>query len=155
MDPANVLTFNEPGQAEPIRKRLEEAGIPAALHDERKIQKYWFISEPLAGVKVRVDKKDYQRAKDVLDKWDREENVLSQAIHCPDCGSSDVDYPQFTRKFLLPTFYAVLCKLGVTKTQFYCTHCHHTWPTFVPVVKDTDAMGWPTKEKSGARRASL
>lgn len=155
MDPANILTFNEPSKAEPIRKRLEDAGIPATLLDERKIQRYWFISEPLAGVKVRVDKKDYQRAKDLIDKWDIEENALCDAIHCPACASSEVEYPQFTRKFLLPTFYAVLCKIGLMRTEFYCTHCHFTWPTFVPVVKETDTLGWPTKEKSGARRASI
>ena len=154
MDPVNVLTFNEPEQAEPLRKRLQDAGIPAAIHDEGKLQKYWFISEPLGGVKVRVDKKDYQRAKNLLDKWDIEEDALRDAIHCPECGSSEVDYPQFTRKFLLPTAYAILCKLGIAKTEFYCTHCHFTWPTSVRVREQTDSLGWPTREKTGVRKAS-
>src|ERR1043165_3375822 len=103
MDPINILTFNEPEDAMPLVNRLNGAGIPATMHDERKIQKYWFISEPLAGIKVQVDKKDYQRAIDSLQTWEREENALEKAIHCPACGSSEVDYPQFTRKFSLPT----------------------------------------------------
>ena len=50
-------------------KRLNDAGIPATLHDERNVQKYWFISQPLAGIKVRVHKADYQKTKDLLEKW--------------------------------------------------------------------------------------
>jgi hypothetical protein len=148
MDAITVLTYNEPEDAQIIVKRLADAGIPSTLHDERKVQKYWFISQPLAGIKVQVHKADYQRTKDLLEKWGTEENLLTNAIHCPECGSSEVDYPQFTRKFILPTLYAVLCKLGMTRTEFYCTHCHYTWPPSERVKEHTDALGWPSRPKS-------
>src|SRR5438552_8514204 len=129
MDPENILTFNELDEATPIVQRLAEEGIHAEVQDQRNIQKYWFISEPLAGIRVRVDKKDYEKTKNLLDQWDGSEPCLAHAIHCPECGSSEIEYPQFTRKFVTPTFYALLCKLGLFETEFYCTHCHYTWPT--------------------------
>jgi DNA-directed RNA polymerase subunit M/transcription elongation factor TFIIS len=148
MDAITVLTYNEPEDAQPIVKRLSDAGIPATLHDERNVQKYWFISQPLAGIKVQVHKADYQKSKDLLEKWATEEDILTKAIHCPECGSSEVDYPQFTRKFILPTAYALLCKLGMTRTEFYCTHCHYTWPPSERIKERTDALGWPTRPKT-------
>jgi hypothetical protein len=148
MDAITVLTYNEPQDAEEIIQRMGEAGIPATPHDERNLQKFWFISQPLAGIKVRVHKADYQKAKDFLEKLAAEKDLLGNAIHCPECGSSEVDYPQFTRKFILPTFYAVLCKLGMTRTEFYCSHCHFTWPPFERVKEQTDALGWPTGSKA-------
>src|SRR6185503_10430952 len=37
MEPVTVLTFNEPEHAEPLKQRLEQAGIPAAIYDERRL----------------------------------------------------------------------------------------------------------------------
>jgi hypothetical protein len=149
MDAVTVLTFSEPETAQPVLKRLNDAGIPATLRDERNVQKYWFISEPLAGIKIQVHKADYQKTKDVLEKWATDEpHLMDEAIHCPECGSSEVDYPQFTRKFILPTAYAILCKLGMTRTEFYCTHCHFTWPPSERVKEHTDSLGWPVRPKA-------
>ncbi|HEY0455114.1 MAG TPA: DUF2007 domain-containing protein [Verrucomicrobiae bacterium] len=148
MDPVNILTFNEPDEAAPVIQRLEQSGIKAEIQDQRNLQKYWFISEPLAGVRVRVDKKDYQRAKELVQEWDGKEACLDHAIHCPECGSSEIEYPQFTRKFVLPTFYALLCKIGLFETEFYCQHCHYTWPTKIKLEGPKDVLGWPNKRKS-------
>jgi len=32
--------------------------MPAKVHDESKLQKFWFLSKPLAADKVVVDEKD-------------------------------------------------------------------------------------------------
>lgn len=151
MDDVTVLTFNEPEQAESPRKRFEEAGIPARIFDERKVQKYWFISKPLAGIRLRVDKQDYERAEKLLDEWDVTDGALRDAIHCPECGSSEVEYPQFTRKFVTPTIYAVLCAIRLFEKKFYCGHCHLTWPTKITLEPKTDVLGWPEKKEHGTK----
>jgi hypothetical protein len=145
MDMVTVTTFNEPQPAEPLKQRLGEAGIAAEIHDERKLQKYWFMSETLAGIRLRVDKHNFERAKGLLADWDRADGVLREAIHCPECGSSRVEYPQFTRKFVSPSIYALLCKLGFFEKKFYCEECHYTWALKQKVEPETDLLGWPKK----------
>ena len=145
MDMVTVATFNEPQQAEPLKQRLERTGIKAEAHDERNLQRYWFMSETLAGIRLRVEKHYYQKARELLGEWDRADGALRDAIHCPECKSSRVEYPQFTRKFVSPSIYAVLCKLGVFEKKFYCEECHYTWPVKQRIQPDTDLLGWPKK----------
>jgi len=72
-------------------------------------------------------------------------NLLRDAIHCPECGSSRVEYPQFTRKFILPNFGALLCAIGLMEWKFYCQECQFTWPRKVNVPPNLDVLGWPKK----------
>lgn len=145
MNMVTVATFNELKHAEPLGKRLEQAGIKAEIYDERKLQKYWFLSETLAGIRLRVDKQDFETAKNLLEKWDAADGALQRAIHCPACKSSRVEYPQFTRKFLSPSLYALLCKIGLFEKKFYCEECHFTWPIQEKLEPQTDVLGWPKK----------
>ena len=84
MKPVTVLTFNEPKRTEPIKARLERAGIAAAIYDERNVQKLCYLSEPLAGIHLRVDRKDYDRALELLHEWartDRKSTRLNSSHH--------------------------------------------------------------------------
>lgn len=150
MNMVTEATFNEQEQAQSLQKRLESAGIKAEVHDERKLQRFWFISEPFAGIHLRVDTRDYQAAKKLLEEWDAQEGILRTAVHCPACRSSRVQYPQFTRKFVSPTIYAFLCAVGLFQKKFYCEECHFTWPPTEKHYPPTDLLGWPIKEKSAA-----
>jgi hypothetical protein len=145
MEPVTVLTFNEPEQAEPLKQRLEQAGIPAVIYDERKLQRAFLSRESLAGIRLRVDRKDFERARALLADWHSREGALRDAIHCPSCGSSRVEYPQFTRKFVLPNFGALLCAVGLMEWKFYCQECQFTWPRKVSVPPNLDVLGWPKK----------
>lgn len=154
MEPVTILTFNEPEQAQPICRRLEQAGFHPDVYDERKRQKFWFTPNSLAGIRVRVDKHEYERAEKVLEQWETNEpDLLRDAIHCPECGSSEIDYPQFNRQFKLePAVYAALSAIGLFEKKFYCHHCHHTWPTSQKLEAHTDVLGWPDKPKQESRR---
>jgi len=151
MDPVTVLTFNEPEQAQPARQKLAQAGVSAEIYDERKLQKVWLVREPLAGIRLRVDRKDYERAQELLRGW-ADTGALRDAIHCIECGSSRVEYPQFTRKFVLPGFGALLCLVGLMEREFYCEDCHYTWPTKVKVPPDLDLLGWPRPHPVARKR---
>lgn len=145
MEPVTVLTFNEPEQAEPLKQRLEQSGIPAAIYDERKLQRAFLSRESLAGIRLRVDRKDFERARVLLADWHAREGILRDVIHCPSCGSSRVQYPQFTRKFVLPNFGALLCAVGLMEWKFYCQECQFTWPRKENVPPNLDVLGWPKK----------
>jgi len=145
MEPVTVLTFNEPQHAEPLKQRLEQAGIPAVIYDERKLQRAFLSRESLAGIRLRVDRKDFERARALVWEWEKRDKVLKDAIHCPECRSSRVQFPQFTRKFVLPNFGALLCAVGLMEWKFYCQDCQYTWPRRQSVPPNLDPLGWPRK----------
>jgi hypothetical protein len=141
-----VATFSDMEKAQEVRRRLQEAGIHAEVVDESNLQKFWFLSKPLAADKVVVAEKDFERARKVLQAADEQDHVLQGEVRCPQCGSADVEYPQFTRKFMTTTFVEVLCLLHVLDKSFYCTKCHHTWPVSEALRPKTDVLNWPLKK---------
>ena len=144
MKPVTVLTFNEPEQTTPVKTRLQKAHIASTVHDERNIQQFFYLSEPLAGIHLRVDRRDYERTLQLLREWERAEGVLRDAIHCPECGSSRVEYPQFARKSNLPAVGALLCAMtGIIEREFFCEDCHSTWPVPVQAQPAVNTLGSP------------
>ena len=122
-----VALFSRRATAEPIQQRLVASGIPAEIHDELRLEKLWFVSKP--GVRVEVPANQYERACKFLHDWDVAEGALRDAIWCPECKSLRVDYPQFTRKFLIPNLaLGLFAAMGALQKQFYCQDCHFTWP---------------------------
>ena len=144
MRSVTLATFNDRDHAEPVVNRLQQAGFHPSVRDESKWQDRHF-AEHLASVKICIDEGEYEPAKRQLKDWDATEHWLDQAVCCPECGSPDVDYPQVTRKFILPTLHAIFYKLGWAEKEFYCNTCHHTWPLRVKMEPERDALNWPIK----------
>lgn len=141
-----MATFSDLEKAEKVKKRLRQAGIHAEMQDESNLQRFWFISKPLAADKVLVDQKDFERACKVLLEADAQDHVLHGEIRCPQCGSANIEYPQFTRKFMTTTVVEILCFLHILDKEFYCANCHHSWPTRLVVKPKIDVLNWPKKK---------
>jgi hypothetical protein len=139
---AVVATFNEREDAEAVAKRLIQAGFQAEVADETKVQKFFFMSKPLANEKVEVPIEDYDRARNFLKQIDPEEHLLRHQICCPQCDSPDIEYPQFTRKFITPVLVEIACFLHILEKQFYCKNCHNTWSRKVGVPPPLDVLNW-------------
>jgi hypothetical protein len=144
MRTVTLATFNDVDHALPVVNRLQQLGFHPQLLDETKWQKHRF-AETLASVKVRVDENEFEPARKQLKDWNSSEHLLDQAVCCPECGSADVDYPQVTRKFMMPTLHMLLFKLGLNEKEFYCHTCHHTWPLRKKMEPERDALNWPIK----------
>ena len=140
-----MATFNDRDHAGPAVKRLEEAGFHPRIRDETNWQ-IAHMADRLASVKVEVDEAEYEAAKQKLKELDAAEHVLEQAVLCPECGSPDVEFPQVTRKFILPSLHALFYKLGFEEKMFYCQTCHATWPLREKVEPERDELGWPIKK---------
>lgn len=151
MKDMTIASFDEQEQAEQLRKRLEQAGISCEVFDESKLQKYWFLSKPHAAVKLRVEASEFDQARKLLDGLDAVEGALHDAVRCPQCGSSRVEYPQFTRKFVTPTFMEIFCFLHVMEKEFYCEDCQFTWPDH-PVKMPTPWDGSAELDVLGFRK---
>jgi transposase-like protein len=60
-------------------------------------------------------------------------------IRCPDCGSTQVEYPQFSRNTIVGALPAVAAAVGMVEPEFFCRSCHYSWapaPTEAPPVGD-------------------
>ena len=132
--------------AESVLHKLETRGIHAVLHDQGTLQRFFRIKDHKAGFTVDVDKNDFLKTCDLVRGWDTSEHVLEHAVHCPQCSSSKIEYPQYTRKFLTPSFHLGLAlALGLIPKEYYCNDGQYTWPSELKPEVPTDILGWPRK----------
>ncbi len=123
----DVATFSEWDKANVFLRRLMEAGLHAKIHDESKFQKYWCLSEPVGSLRIEVAKGEEFPARQLIQKWDASDGPSCAAIHCPQCHSTRVEFPQFTRKFFTISILPILLTRLLRQQRFYCEDCHFTW----------------------------
>jgi len=124
-----IALFANRTQAEPMQQRLAKAGIAAEIHEELGLQRLWFVSKRSAGARLEVAPHQFEKAEGLLMAWDIAEGALNQAIHCPECKSLRVDYPQFAHNSVCTNLAAGLAaELGLVEKDYYCEKCHYTWP---------------------------
>lgn len=139
-----VATFNDREPAEKIAQRLRTAGFSAEIYDESTEQKWkLFNLHPRAHMRVRVHSGEEERAHAVLKEWHATEGALADAVHCPECGSSKIEFPQFSRRTLMGALPAALAATGIIEKEYYCEDCHFTWPDEVKVEPELDSLNWP------------
>lgn len=143
-----IATFNELTPAELLVAQFQRAGVNAVIHDESKLERFWFMSEPLAAIHVDVPQPDYLRARRLMIEWEKSGHLMKAAVRCPDCRSSRVEFPQFTRKFLTPALcQMVLTAFHVLPREYYCQDCHFTWSKVPAVEPELDILGFPLNSK--------
>jgi hypothetical protein len=139
-----VATFNDREPAEDVAARLRTAGIAAVVYDESNEQKWkLFNLKPRAHLRVRVHMADEAATVTMFKDWDGDA-ALAQAVHCPECHSSRIEFPQFSRRTIMGALPAALASAGVIEKQFYCEACHHTWSAEPAVAaQEVDSLNWP------------
>jgi hypothetical protein len=141
-----VATFNDLAPAQRLAARLREAGLRAEIHDESDEQKWkLFNLTPRAHLRVRVPSGEEERAIAQLGAW-RDDPDLAAAVHCPECGSSRTEFPQFSRRTIVGALPAALAAAGVIEQNYYCEACHFTWPAVPPGPEpELDRLNWPKR----------
>ena len=147
-----VATFNELEPAQALREQFMHAGIQSSIHDESKLERFWFMTEPLAAIHVEVSKPDFLKARRLMRDWEETNEALKAAIRCPECGSSRVEFPQITRKFLMPVVETLFMAMHLIPREYYCEDCHYTWPKEKRVEMERDILGWPLDSQIGIPR---
>jgi len=122
-----IATFNEQSKAKHLRDRLGQAGIGADIIGDSHLQRVAFMAKPRANVKVKVNEDDFGKAHQLMREWEVSDSDVGAALRCPQCESSNIEYPQMTRKFLTPAIASILFALKIFPKGFYCHNCHFTW----------------------------
>jgi hypothetical protein len=128
MNGVPLATFHEVEPARQLQQRLQQAGFVASVTDDSNVERFWLMSRPRAAIHVEVNPKEFLRARRAVEEWHQKDGVLARAVVCPQCQSSRVEYPQFTRKFFTPRLGSLLCAIGMLRRGYYCCDCQFTWP---------------------------
>ncbi len=130
----DVAVFNSLDTGREFETFLRNNGLETRTYDDKLFRYFLFLRPPQVTYRVQVRKNHLVDAARLLEA--EPPAVWTKAIHCPACGSVRVNYPQMTRKFILPT---VLLHLGiifrVVGHECYCETCHHMWS--LPGAKGT------------------
>jgi hypothetical protein len=125
---SDVAIFENPGDGQLLETDLKNKGFETRTYNDKLLQLFLFLCPPHNTIRVQVRGKDFKNAAYFLDHEPATSALLQKAIRCPSCGSLRVQYPQMTRKFLLPT---LLLHLGIIfraiAHQAYCESCHWLW----------------------------
>jgi len=124
----NVAAFEESNEAQVLEAFFKNKGVEARTYNDKLLQLILFLCPPRATFRVQVRHGFFKYAMDLLETEPGAPAILQKAIHCPDCGSLHVEYPQMTRKFFLPTLFLHLGIIfRVIEHECYCENCHCIW----------------------------
>jgi hypothetical protein len=144
--PIPIASFDHLPPAQTLARELSAKGFEAGVLNETAEQALkFFTATPRAQFRVTVPPdrmEDALRAFASLEPLPPErarECPLRQVIRCPECGSTIVEYPQFSRNTIVGALPAVAAAVGIVEPEFFCKTCHLTWapkPTDAPPVAD-------------------
>ena len=124
----NVAIFENANDGRMLEMPLKNKGFETRTYIDKLLQSLLFLCPPHATIRVQVRANDFKNVTYFLDHEPATSVLLQRAIRCPSCGSLRVQYPQMTRRFLLPT---LLLHLGiifrVIVHEAYCENCHWLW----------------------------
>jgi hypothetical protein len=128
IDFVNAATFNDESEAQELKSFLIGEGVDARVQDESRLQRFWFMSGSKGGIHVQVPKQQLGIVQQIV-REPLSAPYVKKAIHCPSCDSLRVQYPDLSRKSILPTlFFDLFVLLHITKHKYYCEDCHFSWP---------------------------
>lgn len=142
-----IVSFDALAPAEALSARLREAGYHAEIRDDSGEQKWkLFNMTPRAHIQIILPEEEADRAIEQTYEWDKTDHVLAKAVRCPECASTRIEYPQFSRRTIMGAWPAALAAAGVIEKDFYCNACQFTWPSEPPEPEpEVDRLNWPKK----------
>ena len=139
----DVAVFENFTDGQLLTQQLKDQGLEARAYDDKAFRYFLFLCPPQITHRVQVHRDDETAATGFMAT--KNPPVLSRAIHCPECASLHINYPQMTRRFILPT---VLLHLGIIfriiHHEAYCEGCHYTWelaPLEKPILPKLKVSG--------------
>jgi len=129
MNMINLATMDRLREADQLSDKLADRAISTRVHDEADMQRFLFLTKPKGHYIVQVNESAYSEAVSLIQELqEANDPVCNHIFSCPECGSLAVEYPQFTRKFLItPLLIEWAASLGLYQKKFYCRKCHAMW----------------------------
>src|SRR5579863_9594068 len=125
---ASLAVFEQEGDARKLEKFLQDRKFDARTYDDKVMRILLFLRPPQKTHRVQVRVNDLKTVSYLIAHDAEAEKLLRDSLHCPSCGSLHVQFPQMTRRFILPTImlHAGIL-LRIIDHEAYCEHCHFIW----------------------------
>lgn len=104
---------------------LKQSRFTTRTYNHRMLQLFLFLCPPHAIFHIQVRSNDYKVVADILNRNPTAKELVQKAIHCPQCHSLRVLYPQMTHDFSLPALVGII--FHMKNHEAYCENCHHRW----------------------------
>jgi len=133
-DLVTIATFSHPTEAYVPKSRLEAEGISSFVADADMITTNWLYSTAIGGAKLQVREEDAERALEILNlkaepaEWIEEEfGKAREDEKCPKCGSLNIHYERFAKRWLFLSWLILQFPLPFMKGKWECQDCGHAW----------------------------
>jgi DNA-directed RNA polymerase subunit RPC12/RpoP len=92
MELLTIKIFDNAPEAHVLKTKLESLGIKAYLFDENMLSLDPLISIALGGIKLKINKRDFQKAKGIITVIEKKPltNDQNEIITCPKCTSTQL-----------------------------------------------------------------
>jgi len=87
-----IRTFDNAPEAHVFRIKLENSGINSYIFDEETITLDPLMTVALGGIKLKVDKTDFDKALNIISEIENSPltNEKNEILKCPKCDSSEL-----------------------------------------------------------------
>ncbi len=130
----SIAAYDNLAPANALIHALADKGIEAGLQDETADQALrFFTATAHAQFRVMVPPDQVPKALEELARLAplpperSHECPVAQIIRCPDCSSTLVEYPQFSRNTIVGALPAMAASVGLVEQDFFCRNCNYTW----------------------------
>ena len=136
-----LITFTYPHEAHMAKLFLESEGIETMMLDEKTIQVKNFLSNALGGVKLLVQKEDYERGIETLKRggYIREEGYKEEEVrivyvdkshddtYCPFCKSDNIAKKRGIKILTAIIYFLLGIMIPIFKIKYLCYDCGKEW----------------------------
>lgn len=129
----NVARYRDLTEAMVARTAVEASGIPVYLFDENVVRLNWQISNMIGGIRLQVEERDADEAKQILADqspaefdYDAKSTAFAQPT-CPVCSSMDITFNGRSRSAALLGVFAFGVPLPLGRETWTCNACGARW----------------------------
>lgn len=127
---STVAVFQYSAEAQIIKGRLESEGINSFLVDNHTIDTDPLVSNAIGGVKLKVQKEDEEKARQVLDAISKYSvNDEGEQIICPEGNSDKVEFFTNVKSpgslFFFGISFFVNTLPMVVNREYHCANCNN------------------------------
>jgi hypothetical protein len=123
-----VAAFENKSDAENLHQFLTGRGVKTTFADLTQQQPENAIPAEFAKYQVLAAGGDEQAAEQAAHHTEEGLRLLQSAVHCPECGSFRIMYPNIPRNFLVSALMRVAVRMHVLDGLYVCLSCQHEWP---------------------------
>jgi hypothetical protein len=121
-----IASYSFPLDAHISKSRLDSEDIPSFIADEHTIAMQWMYSNAMGGVRLQVPEEYVEQALEVLAE-DRSQDLIDEQGYdseiCPVCGSTDVEFYQFGKRWAFVAFWLFSFPLFRVSDGIKCNSC--------------------------------